>query len=75
MFLELIVHYRRCKICDYSIHTKAAIAANMARIDKSSLNIKNADIKENMTIENTMAINNILIPLLFILSDLSIHNL
>ena len=51
------------------------IAANMARIDKSSLNIKNADIKENMAIENTMAINNMLIPLLFILSNLSIHNL
>lgn len=51
------------------------IAANIARIDKSSLNIKNADIKENMTMENTMAINNMLILLLFILSNLSIHNL
>ena len=57
------------------MHMNEQIAANMARIDKSSLNIKNVDIKENMTIENTMAINNILIPLLFILSNLSIHNL
>ena len=51
------------------------IAANMARIDKSSLNMKNVDTKENMTIEITMAINNILTLLLFILSNLSIHNL